>query len=78
MVRASYKISYEFLRTLKIWLIMRGGGLKFHKNKKCFLFSFSFLLFGKHDTKLMRISHAEYFKRRKLMKIVQNIKYILR
>ena len=54
------KISYEFLRTLMIWLFMRDRGLKFHKNNRCFFFAF--LLFGKHDTKLMRILHAGYFK----------------
>ena len=77
MVRASYKNILRIPTYFEDMADYAGWGLKFHKNKKCFFFfSFSFLLFGKHDTKYMRMSHAEYFKRRKLMKIVQNIKYI--
>ena len=45
MLRASYKTSDEFPSTSKIWLVMRDGGLKFHKNKKC-----SCCCFCKHGT----------------------------
>ena len=30
------KIFSKFLRTRELWRVERGGGLKFHENKKCF------------------------------------------
>ena len=47
MPKPASRILAKFLRIRELWRVERGGGLKFHENKKCFkkLFLHVFLIY---------------------------------